>query len=437
MKILYLANIRIPTEMAHGLQIMKMCEAFSKYKRRDTQIESRQVGNTQINAEYQRESAYSEGGNQRVSAANIEVELIVPRKFSISELGKKDPFEYYKVEKKFKIKKLFCIDLTPLNKYLGPISFLVQALSFSIVSAIYILVQRITKKITKNDIVYGRDRLDLLFMKKPFIFEIHKLHKTLDNYISKRASKIVVITQELKKDLIGRGINENKIFVASDAVDLNLFNINKTQKGCRGELGLPLDKKIILYTGHLYKWKGVETLALASRYLGFSSLGVSDPIPNPQSLIPNYLIVIVGGIKWYLSDFKKFVKENDLKNVLIVGHKDYAQIPYYLGAADCLVLTGTKASETSQKYTSPMKMFEYMASKKPIVASELPSFKEILNQENCIFVESDNSEAMAIGIKKALNDSILSKQISEQAFKDVQKYTWDNRAKEILKFITN
>ena len=118
-----------------------------------------------------------------------------------------------------------------------------------------------------------------------------------------------------------------------------------------------------------------------------------------------------------------------------MGHKDYALMPYYLGSADCLVLTGTQASETSQKYTSPMKMFEYMASQKPIVASELPSFKEVLNQENCIFVEPDNPEAMAIGIKKALNDAELSKRISEQAFKDVQKYTWDNRVRKILEFI--
>ena len=63
-KIIYIADTRMPTEMAHGLQIMKMCEAF---------VES-----------------------------GVELELIIPLRFHISDLGKKDPFDYYKVERIFK-----------------------------------------------------------------------------------------------------------------------------------------------------------------------------------------------------------------------------------------------------------------------------------------------------------------------------------------------
>lgn len=379
--------------MAHGLQIMKMCEAFAKQ--------------------------------------GAELELVVPWRFGISELIKQNPFKYYRVEKNFKVKKLFCIDLTPLNKYLGPVSFLTQAISFAISAFLYSLFNKV-------DIIYSRDRFSLwpiTLIKKNLVYEVHQLHRSSFKFLFKKIRKLVVITKNLKEDLIKKGIDDNKILVAADGISLKDFDIKENQEECRKKIGLPKNKNLILYTGHLYRWKGVETLALSSRYLGSSPLGVSDPIPNPQSLTPNYLIVIVGGIKWYLSDFKKFVKVNDLKNVLVVGHKDYAQMPYYLGAADCLVLTGTKASETSQKYTSPMKMFEYMASQKPIIASELPSFKEILNQDSCIFVEPDNPEAMAIGIKKALNDLVLSKQISERAFKDAQKYTWDNRAKKIINFI--
>jgi len=383
MKILYIANVRIPTEMAHGLQIMKMCEAFS--------------------------------------GQGMELELIVPKKFSISELGKKDPFEYYRVDKNFKIKKLFCLDLTPLNKYLGPVSFLIQAISFAISAFFYTALKRI-------DIIYSRDRFSLFFLslfKRNIVIEIHQMHKSLFKFILNRVKKIIVITEGLKRDLVKRGVKEKKIMIAGDAIDLNDFNVQKTKEECREKLGLPNGKKIILYTGHLYKWKGVETLALASRFLE-----------------DNCLIVVVGGIKWYLSDFKKFVEKNNLKNVLVVGHKDYSLMPYYLKSADCLVLTGTNGSETSSAHTSPMKMFEYMTSKNPIVASNLSSFKEVLNdpstgsgQANCIFVEPDNPESMAIGIKKALNDTELSKKISEQAFQDVQQYTWDNRAKKIINFI--
>jgi glycosyltransferase involved in cell wall biosynthesis len=383
MKILYIANIRIPTEMAHGLQIMKMCEAFVEQ--------------------------------------GAELELVVPWRFGISEVAQKDPFAYYRVDKIFKIRKIFCLDLTPLNKYLGPVSFLIQAISFAISAFFYSLFKRI-------DIIYSRDRFSLLLLAmvkfirrrggKNIIMEIHQKHRSLFRFVLNKTEKIIVITSGLKEELVGGGNDENKILIAPDGIDLKDFDIPDSKETCRKKIGLPLDKEIVLYAGHLYKWKGAETLALASKFLS-----------------ENILVVIVGGIKWYLSDFKKFVKKNNLKNVLVLGHKDYVQVPFYLKSADCLILTGTKNSQTSKQHTSPMKMFEYMASKNPIVASNLSSFREILNDENSLLVESDNPEAIAIGINKIINDRELSKRISERAYKDVQQYAWDNRAKKILEFI--
>ncbi len=369
-KIIYVANTRLPTEMAHGLQIMKMCEAFVKN--------------------------------------GAELELVVPLRFRISELGKRDPFRYYRVEKIFKIKKIFCFDLTPLNRFLGPFSSLTQALSFSFFVSMYLFFNR-------ADIIYSRDRFSLFFInKKNVVFEVHKIPKSLS---LKGVDKIITISRGIKHDLVKKGI-KNKILVVPDAIDLEDFRIEESKKECRRKLNLPANKKIVLYTGHLYKWKGVETLALASKFLG-------DDI----------LVVIVGGIKWYLSNFKKFVKKNRLDNVLVLGHQDYSKIPYYLKAADCLVLTGTKKSKISRKYTSPMKMFEYMASRTVIAVSDLDSFKEVLNQNNSILVEPDNPRALAKRITQILNDSNSANKISKQAYKDIQSYTWDNRAKEILKFI--
>jgi glycosyltransferase involved in cell wall biosynthesis len=86
-------------------------------------------------------------------------------------------------------------------------------------------------------------------------------------------------------------------------------------------------------------------------------------------------------------------------------------------------------------YMSPLKLFEYMASKRPIVASDLPSIREILNEQNSVLVEPDNPEKLAEGIKRILADNNFAEKISNQAFQDVQQYTWQKRVEQILGFV--
>jgi glycosyltransferase involved in cell wall biosynthesis len=82
-----------------------------------------------------------------------------------------------------------------------------------------------------------------------------------------------------------------------------------------------------------------------------------------------------------------------------------------------------------------MKMFEYMASSKPIIASDLPSLREVLNENNALFFEADNPASLAETIRKCLNDQALSDKISTQAASDVRNYTWHTRVQTILAFI--
>ena len=77
-----------------------------------------------------------------------------------------------------------------------------------------------------------------------------------------------------------------------------------------------------------------------------------------------------------------------------------------------------------------------MASKRPIVASDLPSIREILNEGNAILVQPDNPQGLAEGIRKVLENKNLAEKISARAFRDVQNYTWQKRAENILEFIS-
>jgi len=354
MKLFYIANSRIPTEKAHGIQIMKMCEAL-------------------------------------VDSGN-EVKLVVPRR--INNI-KKSPFEYYSVKKNFKITKLPTLDLVCFGK----IGFLIQTFSF-------LFFAKLCAIFNKNDIIYTREQFTGLFF-KDYVLEIHSLPKKIlwpHKKIWHRSKRIIVLTDFIKKELVKNGVDKNKILIAPDSVDFKKFNIAINKEEARKKLNLPQNKNIILYAGHLYKWKGAQILADAAKLLD-----------------ENSLIVFVGGTE---KDEKEFRANNqELENILVAGYQPHSEIPCWLKSADVLIL--------------PNSAKEYMASKQPIVASNLPSIREILNENNSVLVRPDNLESLANGIKKVLQDNDLAYKISKQAFNDVKNYTWRNRAKNILNFIKN
>jgi glycosyltransferase involved in cell wall biosynthesis len=76
-----------------------------------------------------------------------------------------------------------------------------------------------------------------------------------------------------------------------------------------------------------------------------------------------------------------------------------------------------------------------MAARRPIVASDLPSVREILNERNAVLVKPGEPEALAEGIERALKDEELANRIAGKAYEDVQEHSWERRAARILNFI--
>ena len=377
MKILYLANIRLPTEKAHGIQIMKTCEALAD------------LGH--------------------------EVELAVPWR---ANAIKSDPFEYYGAKKNFKIKKLPSLDI--VGK-LGRFGFWIQSFTFAEAACWYALAK-------KTDVIYSRDELPLFnlsFFKKNIFWEAHtNRYNFIVKRLLKKCAGIVSITEGLKDFYVKKGASGEKILVAPDGVDLEKFAVKASQEQCREKLGLPQDKKIIMYAGHLYDWKGATTLLEAAKIFGEENSG-------------DCLFVFVGGTEKDIKDFKVKAEKMKLSNVLILGHKPHGDIPYYLKAADILAIPNRSDNEVSAKYTSPIKLFEYMAAGRPIVASDLPSVREILNESNAVLAEPNSPQGLAEGVKSILQSGDLSAKIQSKASEDIKEYSWLKRAEKIVSFIKN
>ncbi len=366
-KIIYIANIRLPTEKAHGIQIIKTCEALAM-----------------------------EG---------VEILLAVTsRATPIAD----SPFEYYSVKKNFNIRRLPCFDTVRF----GRIGFLVQTATF-LISCIFFAFQ-------KKELFYTRDESVawcLGFLGKQCVWEAHRGDLNIFvRSIIRRDMKIVAITEHLKEFYIAYGARAENVFVAPDGVDIEEFSIAVSQAEARKKLGLSLGVKIILYTGHLYAWKGVDTLALSAKRL-------------PQGVE----VIIVGGTEKDIKNFKE--KYGDISNIRVLGIKPHSDIPLYLKSADVLVLPNSAKDDISRLYTSPLKLFEYMASGVPIVASDIPSLREVLNNNNAVFFIPDNVESLADATQDLLGDTEKQTRLSRRGLSDMMQYSWNVRAKHLISFI--
>jgi glycosyltransferase involved in cell wall biosynthesis len=108
-----------------------------------------------------------------------------------------------------------------------------------------------------------------------------------------------------------------------------------------------------------------------------------------------------------------------------------AEVQARLRDADVLLLPNP-ASAISTSFTSPLKLFEYMAAGRPIVASDLPSLREVLrDEENALLVEPGSARALVAGIQRLRNDAALGARLARQARRDVEQFTWARRAERL------
>ena len=331
------------------------------------------------------------------------VKLVVPWR---RNLLKEDPFTFYGVPRSFDIVKIPAIDLYPLR-------FVPEKISRLVLIVTFLLSARIYSWFSHFDVVYTREeQAGRLFPRA--VFEVH-MPEQVKPWL-KKAKGLITLTHGAKEVLVRQGIPEKKLLVAPDAADLARFANRIEKKEAKQKLGFLVEKPVVMYWGNFRPWKGVDTLAKAAREL------------------PDAEVVIVGGTKESdIARIQDLVKGE--KNVLVKGFTPYQEQPVYLAAADILILPNTAHEEISVRYTSPLKLFEYMASSRPIVASDLPSLREILNHTNAVLVHPDDPAALARGIKQLLLNPAEAHSLALHARELVEQYTWEARASRITDFL--
>lgn len=173
------------------------------------------------------------------------------------------------------------------------------------------------------------------------------------------------------------------------------------------------------YSGHFYQGRGMELLTEIAR------------------LLPQVNFLWAGGRQEDIDPWQDALAEQSISNVAITGFIPNSRLPLYQAASDVLVMPyGKKISGSSggdiSRVINPMKMFDYLAAGRPIIASEIPVFHEILTQETTIFCEPDNAGGWAQAIQNLMADPGKCAEMGERAKTSAEKYSWKNRARTTL-----
>ncbi len=387
MKIIYLVNARIPTEKAHGYQIMKMCEEFFLQK--------------------------------------VDIELWVPTR---ANPIKYNAFEYYKLDESFKIKYLSSFDFLRFVKIFGRWSYYAQVLTF----ALKVLIN----KIPKDAIVYTRNP-ELAFILKlkghKVVYECHDWFATkakINLFLLKKCDKIVCTNNYIKQNFINNGFDEKKLLTAPNGVDISIFGIKDNKEEAVKKLKLEKEieeklllSKVLLYTG---SYKTMEV-----------GKGIRETLEALKILDKeNLFFVAVGGSEAHIKFYQDLAKELGVADsTLFLGRYEQRELALFQRASDMLMMPFPDKAHYKYHMT-PLKMFEYLAGGRPIIASDLPSIREILDENTAVFCEPGNASDLALAIKNTIANHGLVEFICKNAKVEAEKYTWDERARRVREFLT-
>ncbi|HCL00652.1 MAG TPA: hypothetical protein DHW42_11185 [Candidatus Marinimicrobia bacterium] len=222
----------------------------------------------------------------------------------------------------------------------------------------------------------------------------------------RNCTKIVTVSEDLKKRIIRKGINENKIHVIKNGIN-PIFRILDKETS-RKALQLP-NTKIILFIGHLIKTKGIDYLI--------------EALTNFDKNI-NFKLYLIGSGE-EKENFIQIIKEKNLSEVAdFVGSVNHSELVYWYNAADVLCLPSLREG-------IPNVILEALACGTPVVATDISNNSDIINKSNGILVEPKNSIQLASALKKVLSNTWDRTEISES----VNNFNWNKNSIKYFELI--
>lgn len=232
-----------------------------------------------------------------------------------------------------------------------------------------------------------------------------------ENFVYRHAHGLIALTPLLIEDIRREYAIDTPAIVAPDGVDL--------EQAQPPSVPVKNQVPILLYLGSLHPWKGVDTLIRAIPY-------VTGPA----------ILHIVGGNQKRIGELSSLAAELGVsQRVVFAGSVDPGRRFEWIHRADICLLPLTETSIAS-RYTSPLKLFEYMAAGKPVIVSDLPSMRAVLTQnKNALMVKPDDPHEWATAIGQLLESRALAEKLGRASINVANQYSWLSRAKLVASAI--
>ncbi len=389
-RLIYITMVRFPTEKAHGLQIAQNCEAFAH--------------------------------------AGYDLRLWVSSRRNSAPMRQiRDIPAHYGVAPVFAIERVPGLDLYPLarrNLRLERIAFYVHTFTF----CLFLLLKTLFSP--RADVYYSRDEwvllaLSLILPPQKLAYEVHQYAPSqrggwLQTRVIRRVSSVIAITPKLRDDLIAeRGASRQQVIVAHDGIRAARFANVPSQAEARQRIGWDADAFMVGFVGRLEMLnmdKGVGLLLQAlARVEGVSFGLVGGPEAGAETLRS----------QWHELGLPP-------EKFRYAGQVAPDAVPTYLAAFDVCAMPHPFTPQFAY-YTSPLKLFEYMAAGRAIVASDLPGWADVIqHEETALLVPPGDVDALIQAIRRLREDASLRERIGAKARQRVfQQYTWAARAAAI------
>lgn len=261
------------------------------------------------------------------------------------------------------------------------------------------------------------------------IFELHDLPSGIMGpwlfrlFIHRQGAKrLVVNTNHLEIEIQARYpilADDDFLILAPNGVDLQRYENLPDPKTTRQKLGLP-ESFTAGYTGHLYRGRGIELILDLARRM------------------PEVRFLFVGGRKDDLAQRRQ--QAVGLDNVQFVGFVPNAELPQYQAACDVFLMpheqrvAGSSGANIAE-FTNPLKMFEYLACGRPILASDLPILREVLNKKNAVLLPISDLQAWTDALTTLAQHSAQRADLAQAGRKTAAQFSWQTRATRILRGI--